>query len=359
MTDRDILVLGRSTDGKLGDFPAEYSSDFELISDLTDLTSLTATEWTNTTLEIPYKTASTPEKINVIISADNYFATAPTQGNAITIDNCKFIYYSRLKSLAVDGTNVALEDGKYDYNLSDRDMPADESSFVCTKLGGGQSATVTTALDRDAAKATITVANIDADTDGKAEHVYTLQFRKVAAGAESVYPGIVTVKACPAMGIGQDTDSDGSIHITPNADKTSCTFLLPNFTFSGLSVGDIKVDNVTMTATADGYSYSGSADGLAPSGLGGMMVNVEISGWTKANGGSHFDIPVNIPQMNNVTLDVVFNSTASTGIDSIEADSAAPVEYYNIQGMRIAPEALTPGLYIRRQGSKTTKVIIR
>lgn len=45
-------------------------------------------------------------------------------------------------------------------------------------------------------------------------------------------------------------------------------------------------------------------------------------------------------------------------IDSIGADDEnAPVEYYNIEGMRIAnPEN---GLYIRRQGSKVSKVYVK
>lgn len=47
-----------------------------------------------------------------------------------------------------------------------------------------------------------------------------------------------------------------------------------------------------------------------------------------------------------------------SGIGDLEADSAdAPVEYYNLQGVRIEnPES---GLYIRRQGNKTTKVLIK
>lgn len=45
------------------------------------------------------------------------------------------------------------------------------------------------------------------------------------------------------------------------------------------------------------------------------------------------------------------------GVDSIEADENAPVEFYTIDGMRVAePEN---GLYIVRQGNKVYKVIIR
>lgn len=48
--------------------------------------------------------------------------------------------------------------------------------------------------------------------------------------------------------------------------------------------------------------------------------------------------------------------TGSSAIETIVVDENAPVEYYNLQGVRIAnPEH---GLYIKRQGNKVTKVIL-
>lgn len=47
----------------------------------------------------------------------------------------------------------------------------------------------------------------------------------------------------------------------------------------------------------------------------------------------------------------------TSGIADIVADENAPVEYFNLQGIRVAnPEN---GLYIRRQGNKVTKVIVK
>lgn len=46
-----------------------------------------------------------------------------------------------------------------------------------------------------------------------------------------------------------------------------------------------------------------------------------------------------------------------TGIADITVDNDAPVEYFNLQGIRV--ENPTSGLYIRRQGAHTEKVIIR
>lgn len=45
------------------------------------------------------------------------------------------------------------------------------------------------------------------------------------------------------------------------------------------------------------------------------------------------------------------------GIGAVEADTAAPVEYFNLQGVRVDNPA--DGLYIRRQGTRTSKVLIK
>lgn len=63
--------------------------------------------------------------------------------------------------------------------------------------------------------------------------------------------------------------------------------------------------------------------------------------------------------LGDITLEPTF-STVTQGIEEIGIDPAnGPVEYYNLQGVRVAAENLVPGFYIIRQGSKTAKVLIR
>ena len=49
------------------------------------------------------------------------------------------------------------------------------------------------------------------------------------------------------------------------------------------------------------------------------------------------------------------------GIDDVTAneDNDAPVEYYDLRGIRINPEDAAAGLYIRRHGSTVRKVVLR
>lgn len=52
-----------------------------------------------------------------------------------------------------------------------------------------------------------------------------------------------------------------------------------------------------------------------------------------------------------------YGQTGGVGIEDIDVE--APVEYYNLQGVRVNAENVPAGLYIRRQGNIATKVMIK
>lgn len=52
------------------------------------------------------------------------------------------------------------------------------------------------------------------------------------------------------------------------------------------------------------------------------------------------------------------NGNITTGVEGVGVDDA-PVEFYNLQGVRMTSDTLAPGIYIRRQGNETSKVYIR
>lgn len=57
---------------------------------------------------------------------------------------------------------------------------------------------------------------------------------------------------------------------------------------------------------------------------------------------------------------LVLAKRTSTGIEDVAvSDENAPVEYYNINGMRVNGDNLTPGIYIKRQGAVTTKIYVK
>lgn len=50
------------------------------------------------------------------------------------------------------------------------------------------------------------------------------------------------------------------------------------------------------------------------------------------------------------------NNNPASGLNTVEVDANAPVEYFNLQGVRVANPA--NGIFIRRQGAKVSKVIL-
>lgn len=57
-------------------------------------------------------------------------------------------------------------------------------------------------------------------------------------------------------------------------------------------------------------------------------------------------------------IDFSFAGNITTGVEGVGVDEA-PVEFYNLQGVRMTSDTLAPGIYIRRQGNETSKVYIR
>lgn len=65
-------------------------------------------------------------------------------------------------------------------------------------------------------------------------------------------------------------------------------------------------------------------------------------------------------QLNGFTVVYVADDSAVAGLEGVDADNSdAPVEYYNLQGVRVAADNLTPGIYVCRQGSKVSKVLVK
>lgn len=56
-------------------------------------------------------------------------------------------------------------------------------------------------------------------------------------------------------------------------------------------------------------------------------------------------------------VEFYFNDGAPAAITNVKVDDNAPVEYFNLQGVRV--DNPTNGLYIRRQGKTSTKVLVQ
>lgn len=61
------------------------------------------------------------------------------------------------------------------------------------------------------------------------------------------------------------------------------------------------------------------------------------------------------------SLKTVYDDFNNSGIKDIltEINPDEPIEYYNLQGMKVNPDNLSGGIYILRQGGRSGKVLIR
>lgn len=377
MTNRDRNVLGYESTATGG--AVTKSEDFELIGKVIKTQAGVVDEWTEMTLPIEYITESTPGMINVIFAANDYFnaSATPVIDNSLTIDDVKLIYYSRLSDLSVKG--VMVPDFKSDtYNYTINEPLPEEDAFVATPMGNSKSAIVKTELNSANATATITVSNKNTggtDVDGATKHTYVLQFQKAENPDDPnsiSFPGKLEIK------MGESTlPSDATVVITPEEDN-KCKVVLPDFSLdinedgNPVNLGDIVVENATRTKNADGsYSYAGTVHHMSLAG-GEIIANVTMTGTEQPDGNLTMNIsvvwlmdPENDPEGTNASMpiEVVFNGSKNTsaigGIESDVIDENAPVEYYNIQGVKVNRDNLAPGFYIVRQGKKVSKIFVK
>lgn len=345
--------------------------------------STTNSDWQSIEIPIEYVNDKAPVKYNVIICAGDYWTRANMKEDTdLRVDDVKLIYYSRLASLAINGTSVAgFNSNTYNYTI-DSEMP-DASAFTFTCMGNSGSGKATLSLDEANAVATVTVTNSNAggeDVDGQTSHVYTLNFNKrsVEIGDDfyGVYSGIVFVKTTE-IGFETDINRNGNVHIEDNGKNDgTCTFKLPDFALDDTPegyIGDIVVENMNVANSSDGgYLISGSVNPLVLSFLGEQIVaKVNVTGTIDATGKIELDIaviwlmdPEGDPEgtESGLPIPVEFNGrkAGSVGITDVNVDNEnAPVELYNLNGVRVNAESVAPGLYIRRQGTEVTKIIVR
>lgn len=307
MPNRDKDVLGMITDG------VTKSDDFELISKSENYIEGDIEEWKQLTYPIEYLSDNAPEMINVVIASSDYF-NRPNLGvnNTLDVDDVTLVYYSTLNALTIGGNEIALSNDTYNYEGTGS-LPTSTDEVVATTKS--QFATADVKIDNDASTVTITVTNQGgADIDGKTSHTYVITYP--AAAEATQYTGYLNIEM---MGNQLATNQEATVEITDNGNGT-CTFSLPNFSLGGsASMGDIVVENVTMTEADGTTTYTGSVKGLSLA-EGQIIADVELNGTIDANGTVDFVINVT---WNGIPIYVTFTSDPTSSVANIDANGTA------------------------------------
>lgn len=120
----------------------------------------------------------------------------------------------------------------------------------------------------------------------------------------------------------------------------------------GYIIEEVYVNTVSNSKGNFGVTVDGTETGTV-SGTGSGASNPIT--WTGSSNKALLLTPNAQVRFNYISVKY---KTDTTGVDDINADDAnAPVEYYNLQGIRVInPNA---GVYIRRQGNTVTKVLVK
>ena len=206
MKDRERNVLGMQMQGSLGG-EVTHTNDAKLLASLQKyITNSTKGEWVSDTIPFDYKDmTSGVEKVNVIFSATDYFGGRNNivDGNSLTVDNVRFIYYHALDTLATtdsEGKAIALNEkfaaDRYNYTVNAM-YDANKTKVPYTKKG--VAATVDTKYDEATRVFSIIVKGEDYDAvnNPSAISTYTIKYKKpaptltslVVAGKEFISAG--------------------------------------------------------------------------------------------------------------------------------------------------------------------------
>lgn len=363
MTDRDRNILEMDTPQGGNKSKSENAA---LISKINYSINGTTTDWTSVEIPFEYQSKERPEKINVIFSAGDYFSETPVEGNSLTVDDVKLVYYSRLKSLSINGTAVAdFDPNKYEYTIEGA-MPTEASAIVAECLGNSGSGNAVVALDAANNKATITVTNSNADmvgrastddvadVDGQSSHVYTLTFKAAEEPAEVVES--MTFTGTLNIDVNDEPMGDpieAPVILKKMSDGTYA-LLLEDFLGTDITFENVKKEGVNLSGHKDDISLMLEGQEIHASGdLTGTLENDVLT--------LKIEILWHMTADTDMPITVNFNGTRSTSaIGGIEVDDEnAPVEYYNIQGMKVHGDNLAPGFYIVRQGKKVSKIFVK
>lgn len=375
LIDVDRVVLGRQTEN--------VTATGKLIAKMDkELSELTA-DWTD--LEIPFEyldEKSVPEKMNVIISAADYWTRSNLQANTtLEVDDVDFVYYSTLTALEVKGEAV-LEDGKYVYAMSGTELPTEDQVVATTK---SQFAEAAVTVDSENAQVRIVVTNQRGkDVDGETSHTYVLQYEKAAEPEQ--YPGYLNIEM---DGNSVAKNQAATIEITETGEG-KCTFVLPDLKLTGLgNLGTIEVSDVTVTVDDnETKTYAGSVEGMSLL-EGAIGADVELNGTIDVNGICDFKIDVlwnsmmGQPMESPMPINVTFTTNEiPAGVEGINGDAVAvygmagavavsgcngAIEVYTADGRLVksvmvdgnAEIALDGGLYIVRANGNAYKVFVK
>ena len=198
--DRNILGLATATGGNV-----TKSDDAALIAKAEAYIEGDAAEWTDLLVPFTYnesvEAGTAPEKLNVILSANDYFADRSTIGkdNTLEVDSVRLLYYTTLRSLAVNGMPLDVTQANDFVIPVPEGQALDPSALQVEAQPTGAGARVMPAFDPTTMTLTLRVEGGDISVCPDNFSLYTIRFAvpdaigAVATDAPSRARGVYTL----------------------------------------------------------------------------------------------------------------------------------------------------------------------
>lgn len=169
------------------------------------------------------------------------------------------------------------------------------------------------------------------------EHTYTITYASTGQGTLTVGTGYdeATNVVTDDVEDGAEVTDDNLFFCVAKADDTEEINWI-KYTIDGVETVVYDKNGESDVEIADVYSEDADAWYIGTNGIGFVVYGA----------------------LSDYVIAVDFSGNGS-GINGVELDAAnGVVEYYNLQGVKVAAENLAPGFYIARQGNKAVKVLI-
>ena len=161
-------------------------------------TITTTTSWTELIVPFEYTSNNVTPQAILVTFGTNATPGKGSDGDKVWIDDVKFIYYSQLKSLTINGVSVpGFDKDVYNYTVDSYYIEGTTSVDAVDNTKAGV-ATIAKNYDATTGKYTIVVTN----QEGSESHTYTIQFKQYGYDLLSLaYNGV------PITGYEQDGDA--------------------------------------------------------------------------------------------------------------------------------------------------------
>lgn len=275
-------------------------------------------EWTRHVIDFVYNgdLYSTYDGIKYLLASfsTNKAPGSGSDGDELSIDDIKMLYYSELASLKFNNVEY-YKSGENTFSI-----PFYYNEEQLSYTSNGKGAKIIPSYNKETSTLTLTVQGNNISEEPTNYHEYTVKFKPEPLSVKQYTNSLMVVVSGTAT-----EPTEKTIDLITEADG-STSFALYNFEFSGTPVGDVVITNLNVTQEGSKTIYTGKQDIIV---MGQLPATVDVTA-TVENGKMIANIPIEV--MGGVMhVDVTFAPALN-----IDGQSAVVVENAGLHNVTLS-----------------------